>query len=59
MKRPGAVRSKDELEAVMYGWQEGVESNTVEVHVHNLRSKIGKGAIETVRGVGYRMRIRE
>lgn len=59
MKRSGDVRSKDELEAVMYGWQEGVESNTVEVHIHNLRVKIGKDAIETVRGVGYRMRERQ
>ncbi len=56
MKRAGDVRSKDELEGVMYGWQEGVESNTVEVHIHNLRTKIGKDAIETVRGVGYRIR---
>jgi DNA-binding response OmpR family regulator len=59
MKRLGDVRSKDELETVMYGWQEGVESNTVEVHIHNLRAKIGKDAIETVRGVGYRMKVRE
>ena len=36
--------------------QEEVESNAVEVHVHNLRAKIGRQAIETVRGVGYRMR---
>lgn len=59
MKRAGEIRSKDELETVMYGWQEGVESNTVEVHIHNLRAKIGKDAIETVRGIGYRMRVRE
>ena len=57
MKRAGDIRSKDDLEAVMYGWQEGVESNTVEVHIHNLRMKIGRDTIETVRGVGYRMRV--
>jgi DNA-binding response OmpR family regulator len=56
MERPAVVRSKWELEERLYGWQEEVESNTVEVHVHNLRSKIGRHAIETVRGVGYRMR---
>ena len=50
------LRSKAELEERLYGWQEEVESNTVEVHVHNLRAKIGKHAIETVRGLGYRMR---
>ncbi|EKS31246.1 response regulator [Afipia felis] len=58
MKRPGDIRSKNELEAVMYGWQEGAESNTVEVHIHNLRMKIGRDTIETVRGLGYRMKVR-
>jgi DNA-binding response OmpR family regulator len=56
MERPGVIRSKGELEERLYGWQEEIESNTVEVHVHNLRAKIGRAAIETVRGVGYRMR---
>ena len=55
MDRPGIVFSKSDLEARLYGWQEGVESNTVEVHVHNLRSKIGRSKIETLRGIGYRM----
>jgi DNA-binding response OmpR family regulator len=56
MKHPGAVLSKDQLAERLYGWQEDVESNTVEVHVHNLRAKIGRDAIETVRGLGYRLR---
>ncbi|MCB2032889.1 MAG: winged helix-turn-helix domain-containing protein, partial [Ottowia sp.] len=34
----------------------GVSSNAVEVHIHNLRRKLGSTAIETVRGVGYVMR---
>jgi two-component system response regulator QseB len=55
MERPGIVRSKDELEARLYGWQEEIESNAVEVHVHKLRAKLGRQAIETVRGVGYRV----
>lgn len=58
MERPGVVRSKADLEERLYGWQEDVESNAVEVHVHNLRNKIGRAAIETVRGVGYRMSAR-
>lgn len=57
MRWPGTVQSKQDLEARIYGWQEGVESNTIEVHVHNLRSKIGRHRIETVRGVGYRLRL--
>ncbi len=56
MERPGVIRSKGEIEEQLYGWQEEVESNAVEVHVHNLRAKIGRDAIETVRGLGYRMR---
>lgn len=57
MERPGVLRSKDALEARLYGWQEEVESNTVEVHVHKLRAKLGRHVIETVRGIGYRMRV--
>ena len=57
MDRPGTIRSKDKLEERLYGWQEEIESNTVEVHVHNLRAKLGRQVIETVRGLGYRMRI--
>ncbi|MFG1417606.1 response regulator transcription factor [Xanthobacter sp. V0B-10] len=56
MERPGVIRSKGEIEERLYGWQEEVESNAVEVHVHNLRAKVGRGVIETVRGLGYRVR---
>ncbi len=56
MERPGVILSKAEIEDRLYGWQEEVESNAVEVHVHNLRSKLGREIIETVRGLGYRMR---
>jgi DNA-binding response OmpR family regulator len=55
MERPGTIRSKSEIEDRLYGWQEEVESNTVEVHIHNLRAKVGRERIETVRGLGYRM----
>ena len=55
IERPGAVLGKSALEERLYGWQEGVESNTVEVHIHRLRSKLGAGFIETVRGAGYRL----
>jgi len=55
-ERPGVILSKAELEALLYGWQEEVESNAVEVHIHHLRAKIGRERIETVRGLGYRAR---
>jgi len=56
VERPGVIRSKTELEAMLYGWQEEIESNAVEVHIHKLRNKIGRDRIETVRGVGYKVR---
>lgn len=55
MERPGAILGKPQLEERLYGWQEEVESNTIEVHVHNLRAKLGAGFIQTVRGAGYRL----
>jgi two-component system response regulator QseB len=56
MQWPGRVCPRDRLEERLYGWQEEIESNALEVHIHNLRAKIGRRAIETVRGLGYRMR---
>ena len=56
MERPGTIWSKTEIEDRLYGWQEEIESNAVEVHIHNLRAKMGREAIETVRGLGYRIR---
>ena len=53
MERPGTALSKTQLEERLYGWGEEVESNAVEVHVHNLRKKLGSDAIRTIRGVGY------
>jgi len=53
MERPGNALSKAQLEERLYGWGEEVESNAVEVHVHNLRKKLGAEAIRTIRGVGY------
>lgn len=55
MEQPEHVRSRAQLEDQLYGWQEEVGSNAVEVHIHNLRSKLGRESIETVRGEGYRM----
>ena len=53
MSRAGRVVSKAQLEAAIYGWGEGVESNAVEVHVHHLRRKLGGDFIRTLRGIGY------
>ena len=53
LERPGAALSKAQLEERIYRWGEEVESNAVEVHVHNLRKKLGSETIRTLRGVGY------
>jgi DNA-binding response OmpR family regulator len=53
LERPGAALSKAQLEERLYGWGDEVESNAIEVHVHNLRKKLGAAAIRTIRGVGY------
>lgn len=49
------ILSKDQLTELLYGWSEEVDSNAIEVHIHNLRKKLGSGVIETLRGIGYRM----
>ena len=53
MQRPGKLVSKNRIEEEIYGCDGDVESNTVEVTVYNLRKKLGKEAITTLRGVGY------
>ena len=53
MTRPGAVLSRAQLEERLYGWNDPVESNAVEVHLHGLRRKLGAGLIRNVRGVGW------
>ena len=55
LEEPGKVLSREQLEDRLYGWGEEVESNAVEVHIHNLRRKLEAGVIRNVRGVGYRI----
>ncbi|MDB5854734.1 MAG: response regulator transcription factor [Herminiimonas sp.] len=53
LDRPGTVLSVPQLEEKIYGWNEEVGSNAVEVHIHALRKKLGADLIRNVRGVGY------
>mgnify|MGYP002040856531 CR=1 FL=1 len=53
MVRPGKVVTRERLSRALYGWQDRVESNTLEVLIHNLRKKLCSELIRTVRGVGY------
>lgn len=53
MENIGRIQSKQQLESKLYEWGDEVASNTIEVHIHNLRKKLPKDFIKTVRGVGY------
>jgi two-component system, OmpR family, response regulator QseB len=55
LQRPGAVLSRTQLEDRLYGWDEAIGSNAIEVYVHGLRRKLGSDSIRTLRGVGYFM----
>jgi len=47
--------SKNQLEEAIYSWDNSIESNAIEVFIHNLRKKIPIEFITTVRGIGYRI----
>jgi two-component system response regulator QseB len=55
LQRPGAVLSRAQLEDRLYGFNEPIGSNAIEVYIHGLRRKLGSDTIRTVRGVGYFM----
>ena len=55
IRRPGNVVSRDQLEEALYGWGDEVDSNAIEVHIYNLRRKLGSARIETIRRQGYRL----
>lgn len=53
IEHAGQVMTREQLEASLYGWGDEIESNTVQVHIHHLRKKLGKDFIQTVHGIGY------
>jgi two-component system response regulator QseB len=55
MRNAGRFVSRPRLEEGIYSWGEEVGSNTVEVYISRLRKRFGGAAIETMRGVGYRL----
>ena len=53
LENTGQVLSREQLMQSMYGWDDDVDSNTLEVHIHSLRKKLNAHYIRTIRGVGY------
>ena len=54
MRRPGRVCSREELLSEVWGYPAGTPTRTVDVHVAQLRGKLGTALrVRTVRGVGY------
>ena len=59
LTQTGRVLSKEQLQQSLYGWDEGAESNAVEVHIHHLRKKLYSDLIRNIRGVGYIVPLKE
>jgi two-component system response regulator QseB len=59
LENSGRVISRDQLNQTLYGWGENIDSNALEVHIHNLRKRFGTNTIRTIRGVGYMAEKRE
>jgi len=57
-ENPGLVFTREHLLEVLWGWEFSGNSRTVDVHIQTLRQKLGTAGalVETVRGVGYRLR---
>lgn len=56
IQRPGMIVSRSRLEDSLYSFNEEIGSNTIEVHMSRLRKKLGADVIETLRGLGYRLK---
>lgn len=55
LRRPGAILSRQQLEECIYGWDDSVSSNTVEVIIHGLRRRFGADLIRNIRGLGWKV----
>ena len=57
LRHPGQVLSREQLLSHVWGYDFDPGSNVVDVYVRYLRKKLGRDVIETVRGMGYRLRV--
>jgi len=55
LHNPKRILSAEQVKDSLYGLEENVESNALNVHIHHLRRKLGPRIVETVRGLGYRL----
>lgn len=55
LAQPKRVLTVEQVKDSLYGFEESVESNVVNVHIHHLRRKLGPAIVETVRGIGFRL----
>lgn len=53
--RPDRIHSRESLQDALYGLEADASSNTLEVFISNLRRKIGRDRIQTLRGLGYKL----
>lgn len=53
LRRPGQTLTRRALEEALYTWDQALDSNALEVHIHHLRKKLGSDWLRTVRGIGY------
>lgn len=59
IKSPNLVLSRNQLEESLYGWNEEIASNAIEVHIHQIRRKMGNAIIKNIRNVGYMLQLDE
>ncbi|MDM8358624.1 response regulator [Pandoraea communis] len=57
IQHPGMIVSRSRLEDRLYSFSEEIGSNAIEVHMSRLRKKLGADVIETLRGLGYRLKL--
>ena len=54
--RPGAVFTREQLLAEVWGWRDGSGQRTVDSHIRGLRRKLGSELVRTVHGIGYALK---
>jgi two-component system, OmpR family, response regulator len=57
MRKAGCLVTRAEIEEELYGFEDDIASNAIEVHIHNLRRKLGPRFITNLKGRGYRVEI--